>query len=46
MHRVQQHIDINLGDGRPTFEYCAPGARYGEAMGRFQCDIVIPLAPL
>ena len=33
-------------DGRPTFEYYAPGAVYEEATGRFQCDIVIPLAPL
>ena len=33
-------------DGRPTFEYYPPGAVYEEATGRFQCDIVIPLAPL
>jgi len=33
-------------DGRPTFEYDAPGAIYDEATCRFQCDIVIPLAPL
>ena len=33
-------------DGRPTFEYYPPGAAYDEATGRFQCDIVIPLAPL
>jgi AraC family transcriptional regulator len=33
-------------DGRPTFEYYAPGAAYDEATGSFECDIVIPLAPL
>ena len=33
-------------DGRPTFEYYPPGAAYDEATGRFECEIVIPLAPL
>jgi AraC family transcriptional regulator len=33
-------------DGRPTFEYYPPNARYDEATGSFQCEIVIPLAPL
>ncbi len=33
-------------DGRPTFEYYAPDAAYDEATGTFECQIVIPLAPL
>ena len=33
-------------DGRPTFEYYPPGAAFDEATGRFECQIVIPLAPL
>ena len=33
-------------DARPAFEHYAPGAAFDEAGGTFECDIVIPLAPL
>ena len=33
-------------DARPTFEYYPPTARFYPATGEFECDIVIPLAPL
>jgi AraC family transcriptional regulator len=33
-------------DGRPAFEYYAPGSTFDEATGTFSCDIVIPVAPL
>jgi AraC family transcriptional regulator len=33
-------------DGRPTFEYYPPNAEYDDATGTFECQIVIPLAPL
>lgn len=33
-------------DGRPTFEHYGPGTRYDAATGVFDCDIVMPLAPL
>jgi AraC family transcriptional regulator len=33
-------------DGRPTFEYYAPGAYFDLATSTFECDIVIPLVPL
>lgn len=33
-------------DGRPTFEHYWPGAAFDLATGTFECNIVIPLAPL
>jgi AraC family transcriptional regulator len=33
-------------DSRPTFEYYPPDAGYDAATGEFECEIVIPLAPL
>jgi AraC family transcriptional regulator len=33
-------------DGRPTFEYYPPNAAFDAATNTFECEIVIPLAPL
>ena len=33
-------------DGRPTFEHYWPGASFDLTTGAFECNIVIPLAPL